>query len=106
MPRDIQRKSKKLMPFRWDGIVYFTLLGCIPAMLAAWALAIRQIHFKVRQGEYFHATPSDAPVFYWAYIALFCVLTVVLWGSTLYSVVQIIRSRFSSRSKKGAAHVA
>jgi hypothetical protein len=104
MPQDIQRKRKRLIPLGWNGIAYFTLFGGVTAMLATWALVTREIQYKVQKGVYFHATPKDDPVLYWAYIVFLCVMTVFLWGSTLYSIVQIIRSRCSSGSKKGTAH--
>jgi hypothetical protein len=94
-----------MQPLRWDGIVFWALFGCIPAMLAVWALAVREIHFKLHPGEYFHATPDESPFSYWAYIGLFCLMTALLWGGVLYSIFRIVCSRRRSTNEKGTPHV-
>ena len=110
MEQDIQGKRKKLhplqmQPLRRGDILFWGLFGCVPAILAAWALAAREIHFKVHPGMYFHATPDDAPFGYWFFIGLLCITTAFLWGGVLYSIFRLVFPRRHSTCEKGAARV-
>jgi hypothetical protein len=109
MEENIQAKRKKtrrlqMQPLSRRDILFWGLFGFIPATLAAWALAVKEIHFKVHPDMYFHATPDHAPFGYWFYIGLCCITATLLWGRVLYSVFRIVFPCRHSNCDKGTTH--
>lgn len=73
-------------------------------MAATGALLAKEIHLKVHQDEYFHATPNENAVRYWVAIGFLCLAAVLLWAIALHSIFKRVCSHRRSIVKKRTGH--
>ena len=84
------RDASKPTPF---GVVFGLLVGCIPAGLAANALLLREVSYKVTMEYRFKSTPDFHPLGYWLLVGIMCSCAALIWMKTIGDFVFLVRSR-------------
>jgi hypothetical protein len=78
----VNRWKQYLRP-TWSGIVFGTLVGCIPALLAVSALAIGRVSYQLRAGDRFVAARDSDPIGFWVMTGVLCLAALLVWGKSI-----------------------
>jgi uncharacterized membrane protein len=91
------RRHEYLYP-SWRGIVVGSLAGCIPALLASWALAAGRVSYKA--GGRIVFTRDGDPLGFWIILGVLCLAIFLLWGKTIIDLITLVRSHGSNAHRR------